>query len=250
MNIMKTFLSALQFLTIIPIKTKLAIDDNNLPNSIIWFPVVGLILGLVLAGVNTVLSLLALEKFFIDVILIILLIILTGGLHLDGLADTFDAFSSRKDRFEILRIMRDSHIGTMGVLGLITIILLKVSLLFSLDIKVMNGALILMCLLSRYALVFSMFLFPYAREEGKAKIFIDGMNLKSFSFSALMTFLGAFIVFGVKGIVVFIILMVFVYLAGRFITGKIGGITGDTLGAVNEFSEVFVLLNIFILMTN
>jgi adenosylcobinamide-GDP ribazoletransferase len=172
---------------------------------------------------------------------------ITGGLHLDGLADTIDALASRKDKAEMLKIMRDSHIGTMGVLSLIIIIILKIAILSSLNPAIKNLSLILMCLLSRYSLVLTMFSFPYAREEGKAKIFIRGMNLKIFTLSSIAAFIFAFIIWRLKGILMLLIITGCTYLIGKIINRKIGGITGDTLGAINELTEVIVLLSMFFL---
>jgi adenosylcobinamide-GDP ribazoletransferase len=244
---MQGFLFALQFLTIIPIKAKKEIDAKRLSLSAAYFPLVGLILGLMLAGVNKLLLFFPVEQFFRSVILVIFLIVLTRGLHLDGLADTSDALLSSRDKQQMLQIMRDSHIGTMGVLSLICIILLKLVLLYSLNSKLINISLILMCLLSRYALVFAMFLFPYIRSEGKAKVFVERMNWKIFSLATTTTLFCAIIVWGLKGLLVFLPVVIFIILIGKLITQKIGGMTGDTLGAINELVETFVLLNIFVL---
>lgn len=246
-NGVKGFLLALQFLTIIPIGTKKAVDKNRLSLCTVYFPIIGLVLGLILAGVNSLLALIPLEEFLTNVILLTLLIILTGGLHLDGLADTFDALSSRKNKSQMLEIMRDSSIGTMGVLSLICTILVKLSLLFPLGPEVKKASLISMCLLGRYALVFSMFIFSYAREEGKAKVFMEGMNLKIFSLATVISLLCSIILLRLAGLIIFIMVVIFTFLMGRFIANKIGGMTGDTLGAINELTEVFVLLNIFVL---
>lgn len=242
-----SFLLALKFLTILPIASKSAADKNQLSQASIYFPLVGLLLGLALAAANNLLSLLTLGPFSRNVILIILLIILTGALHLDGLADTFDALLSRKSRPEMLRIMRDAHIGTMGLLSLICIILLKVSFLCSLYPKLINRALILMCILSRYSLVLTMFAFPYIREEGKAKVFTQAMNLKIFALATAITLLCAGLFWGLKGLVVFLLAVILTKLLGRFFTQRFGGFSGDTLGAINELTEVFVLITVFIL---
>lgn len=244
---MRKFLLALQFLTIIPVGTKARLDKNKLSSSTAYFPVVGLLLGLILAGVNNLLSLIQLEQFLANVILVILLIILTGGLHLDGLADTFDALLSRKSKSQMLEIMRDSHIGTMGALSLICIILIKLSLFSSLEAAVKNTSLILMGVLSRYSLVFSMFVFSYAREEGKARVFMEGMNPRIFFSATLISLICSILLMKWAGLAVFIMAVTFTFLVGRFIAGKIGGMTGDTLGAINELAEVFVLINILIL---
>jgi len=245
---MKKFLIALQFLTIFPGGDNTAIDKDKLPQGIVYFPLVGLFLGLVLAATNKVLSFISTDELLANVVLVTLLIILTAGLHLDGLADTFDALLSRKKRGEMLQIMRDSHIGTMGVLSLICILLFKVSLLCSLAQQVLNISLVLMCLLSRYSLVLAMFLFPYIREEGKAKVFVEGMNRRRLFLATVISLSCAFIVFGLKGLFTLFAAGLFVLLTGRFIAGKIGGMTGDTLGAINELTETFVLLTVLILI--
>lgn len=244
---MRRLIYAFQFLTILPLGTKSEISKDELAQSAVYFPVVGLVLGLILSLVNTLLLLAPIDEFLVNVILVILLIILTGGLHLDGLADTFDALLSGKDKDQMLNIMRDAHIGTMGVLSLISGVLLKWSLLCSLSLVVKNASLILICLLSRYSLVWTIFLFPYAREQGKAKVFVDGRSNRTFLLASIITLCCAIIAWWWKGLLVFITVIAFTFLLGRFITKKFGGITGDTLGATNELVEIFVLINILIL---
>ena len=244
---MKGFLYALQFLTIFPPAAKSVVDKTKLSRSTVYFPLIGLFLGLILAATNKLLSLIPLEEFLANVILVTLLIILTGALHLDGLADTFDALFSRKSKAEMLKIMRDSHIGTMGGLSLICIILLKLSLLGSLSAEVMNTSLISMCLLGRYSLVLAMFLFPYAREEGKAKVFIEAMNLKVFSLASAISLFCVLGLLRLRGLIIFMAVALFTIFMGKFMVRKIGGMTGDSLCAINELTEVFVLFNILIL---
>ena len=243
---MKDFLIALQFLTIIPLKIN-HIDEKKISNSMIYFPVVGLLLGLVLAGVNNLLYNLNFQQLSVNIILVISLIFLTGGLHLDGLADTADAFLSRRNKEEMLKIMHDSHIGVMGVLSLVSIVLLKIALLASLNMHLKTTSLLLMCILSRWALVLSIALFPYARQEGKAKVFIQGINLKIFILSTVITMICAIAAWRIKGLLILLIAIVCVYITGKFINKKIGGITGDTLGAINELAEVIVLFGVCIL---
>ena len=243
---MKNFFLALQFLTIIPIKIK-HVDEGRISKSVVYFPLVGLLLGLILTGFNNFLLFLNLEQFFINIILVVLLIVFTGGVHLDGLADTFDAFLSRKNKEEMLRIMRDSSIGVMGVLSLISIILLKIAFLSSISVSLKISALLLMCILSRWALVLSMFLFPYARQEGKAKILIQGTTLKVFSFSTAIVLLCVITIWKFQGLLVMLIATALAYTIGRFINNRIGGITGDTLGATNELVEIITLFSICVL---
>ena len=242
---MKSLWLAIQFLTTIPINIKYK-DEKELPHALIFFPFVGLLLGLILAGINHVLFILNFNDFISNVVLVISLILLTGGIHLDGLADTFDALASRKNKEEMLEIMRDSHIGVMGVLSIVSILLLKISVLSSLSPSLKIISLILMCVLSRWALVLAMFLFPYARPEGKAKIFMQGINFKIFSYATTMALCCVIIIGQLKGLCVSGIIVVGVYGIGKLISKKINGITGDTLGAINELTEVLVLLSLYI----
>lgn len=240
---MKSLLSALQFLTIIPVRLN-SINNKHISASLLYFPLIGLFLGLVLTGINNLLCIFGFPKLSVDIILVVLLVVLTGGIHLDGLADCGDAFLSRKGREDMLKIMRDSHIGVMGALSIISIILLKISFLYSINMSVKPIALILMCVLSRWSLVMAIFLFPYARLEGKAKVFTQGVNGKIFTVATIITLVCAGAVWGARGLLILLIIAGCTYLIGKFITRKIAGITGDTLGALDEIVEVITLLSI------
>lgn len=243
------FLSAMQFLTTIPIPViNKQINEKRLSNAVVYFPLVGLLLGLILAGTNNLLSFLGFQESVTNIILVISLIILTGALHLDGLSDTFDALLSGKDKEEMLKIMRDPHIGVMGVISIISILLLKISFLSSINPQFKNTALVLTCLLSRWGLIMPMVLFPYARKEGKTKVFIQNISLNKFFASTIIALCGVIIIWQIKGILVLIITAICVYIINCFLNKKLGGITGDTLGAVNEITEILVLLCILILL--
>jgi len=243
---MKSFLLALQFLTIAPIRIK-KIRDEHMGWAIVYFPVIGLLLGLVLCGVNYLLISAQFDPLAVNIILVVLLIAITGALHLDGLSDAFDGLFSGKKGQEILNIMRDPHVGSMGVLAVISILLLKISFLSAVRPETKNLALLLMCVLSRWSMALSLFSFPYAREDGKAKIFVVGMNKKIFVAATLMAIGVTFIISRTIGPIAFALTAVFAYLADLWVKKKIGGITGDTIGAVSEVSEIVVLFVIIVL---
>lgn len=240
---MNAFLLAVQFLTILPLKIK-EVSEKNMADSMIYFPVVGLLLGLMLSVLNKFLLVLSFSSLALNTILVVALIIITGGMHLDGVSDTADAFLSRKPKEEMLAIMRDSHIGVMGVLILISIILLKIGLLSFLSTPLKTTGLFLACVLSRWSCVLSMFLFPYARQDGKAKVFIQTMNSKIFGLSTITAVICALAIWRIKGLVVLLIIGGCTYLSGKLVNRKIGGITGDTLGATIELTEVITLFSI------
>ncbi|MDD5429069.1 MAG: adenosylcobinamide-GDP ribazoletransferase [Candidatus Omnitrophica bacterium] len=243
---MKNFLTALQFLTIAPVRLK-NVSDGDLGRCVAYFPVVGLVLGLVLAGTAELLSRGGLEPLVSSIIITVILIILTGGMHLDGLSDASDALFSGKGRDEMLRIMRDPHVGAMGVLAIIAVLFLKIAFLSAISIETMPGALIVMCVLSRWSMAISVCSFPYARQEGKAKAFISGGSIKIFIAATLLTAVIVFLISKKAGVVLFAAAAAFAYLLNLAINKKIGGITGDTIGAVNEMSEVFVLFCVAVL---
>jgi len=246
---MKSILLALQFLSIIPVKFS-RVSEKEIANAMIYFPLAGLLLGLILTGENYFLLFLNFPQLTISIILVVSLVALTGGMHLDGLSDTADAFLSGRPKEEILKIMRDPHLGVMGILGLISVILLKIGLLYSVAGSIKTSALLLMCVLSRWSAVFAMFLFPYARNEGKAKAFIQGMNLKIFILSTIIALVCAFMIWQLKGLFIITIVATSAYITGKFINNKIGGITGDTLGAINELTEVIILFSICVIERN
>ncbi len=242
---MISFLLAMQFLTILPLKIK-EFSEQRIAWALAYFPIAGLLLGLMLVWLNTLLFVLGIPPLVVNIILVVVLIILTGGMHLDGLSDTADAFLSGKGKEEMLEIMRDPHIGVMGVLSLISIVLLKIGLLSSVSAAAKPAALILMCILSRWSVVMAMYLFPYARQEGKAKLFIQGMNLKIFVASLIAALIFSSAAWGLKGLLALAIIAACAYLFGKIVTRKIGGITGDTLGATIELTEIVTLLTVCI----
>lgn len=243
---MRTFLSAVQFLTIIPIGIYSKEQKKHLSASTVYFPLVGLGLGVILVGLNALMLPLGLPSLVRAVFLVVSLTVLTGGLHLDGLADTFDGFLSRKSAAEMLKIMRDPHVGVMGVLSVISIILVKISILASLQANGLNRALILMCVLSRFSLTELIFLFPYVRTAGKGRVFFSDKNRTLFAVSAGVSLLCALVFWQLKGVLLFFLAAVFVYCAGKYCVSRLGGMTGDTLGAVSEVVEGLVLLVILI----
>lgn len=211
----------------------------------VFFPLVGLFLGVILALSSNLLANI-LPNLLISIVIILLLAVLTGGLHLDGLADTIDAFYAGRDKDEILEIMRDSHIGTMGVIGLIGLLLLKIGFLEAISFKFIP--LLIMPVLSRWSMALAIFLFNYVREEGKAKHFFLTMNWKKFLLVTLITLIITYFTFGFNRIsltLIFIVISSTVIFC-QWVKGKINGITGDTLGAINEINELLILVVIYI----
>lgn len=245
---MRSFLIALQFLTSIPVRLKAGTTDKELAKSMAYFPLVGLLIGITLAFAYGIFNLIFSHPINCALILI-LNVILTGGLHIDGFIDTFDGIASRSDRKKTLEIMREGRPGAIGIAAAILLFLLKYSLLTSLPKGTIEAALIAMTTLSRWSLVISSGLYPYAREgEGLGGKFIKGLSVKEgFTSTVIALLVGAFI-FKLKFLVLIPAIAVLFIGFNTYFYKKLGGITGDTLGALNEIVEVLTLALAIILI--
>jgi len=242
----KSLLLAVQFLTLIPLHFK-KVETRELHRALVFFPFVGLLLALCLIGINQLFLFLDFPQISINIILVVSLIMLTGGMHLDGLSDTADAFFSHQSKEEMLEIMHDSHVGVMGVLAIASVILGKIALLYAIGSGFKALSIFMSCIISRWALVLIMFSFPYARKEGRAKIFTEGANRQRFILVTLITMIAVVLAWQIKGVIVLSVAAGFVYLIGLGTKKKISGFTGDTLGATLELSEIVILLTVSIL---
>lgn len=244
---MKPILTALQFLTILPLRTASAPSERDFAGAISAFPLAGLFIGGALVLVNTALSPLF-GALAVNAITVLALTVFTGGLHLDGLADTVDGMCGGKDRERVLEIMRDSRIGAMGTLSMVFSVLMKIMLLNEIPGRPMAAALLLMPVCSRWSMVPAMYLFKYARTEGKAGIFFRNTGIKQVLISAVLAAAPAIWLLKSRGMILMAVTVAAALLAGRFISSRIGGLTGDGLGAVNEIGEMAFLATYAILL--
>ena len=246
---MKGFVTALQFLTIIRVSKNHAMSEEQLGHSMAWFPVIGLVIGLILAGVRS-LSILILPSSLADVLVIVTLVVVAGALHLDGFADTVDGLAGGKDREKILAIMRDSRIGSFAVTGLALLLLLKVFALMGVPAEVKNRTLIIMPVLGRWSTVQLASFFNYARSgQGTAQTFIRYAGKGEYLISTVVTALIVIALFRVQGVVIVLAAVLFTFLFGLYFRRRIGGVTGDIMGASCELNEVLCLLLICGLFT-
>lgn len=238
---MKQFFTALGFLTILPHPKNTDPEGNDLGRSMAFFPLVGLLLGLTLVIINS-LFLPYLPDRLVNMLILATLIIVTGGLHMDGFMDTLDGIGGGNDRQRILAIMRDSRVGAFGVLGVIILLLIKWEALNSIGYETKGAALLLMPVISRGGQVLLTHLSPYARAEGVGRPFADGLDGKSFTVAVAITVILSLVSGGLAGILIAAIAGLFTLWWSRFFIKKIGGITGDIIGALNELLEMIVLL--------
>lgn len=237
------FVAAIRFLTLFPIPGKLGHASSELAGSIPFFPVVGLGLGCIAAALAWLLWLL-LPPQVAAVLLTLILLGFSGGLHLDGLADTADGFFSARPRERILEIMRDSRIGAMGVIALVLALLLKVTALSSLSQTDALRAALLMPIAGRCGIVVLMALLPYARPEGGlGTLFYTRRSRQAGGWALLFFSFFAYILTGGDCWLPIALFLIGIGLFALLCKRVIGGATGDTLGAVCELSEVGMALS-------
>lgn len=241
---MRRILVALGFLTIIPVKVDGLIGDEH-GRSMVYFPLIGLFIGAILIIIDRGTGLL--PSLLNNLLILTLLVILTGALHLDGLADTLDGFYAGRTKEEILAIMRDSRTGVMGATGIVLVLLAKWASLYEMPLAIKDRALLLAPMLARWSMVLAAFIAPYAREgEGLGRPFAGKISLPTFLASGLSALVASVVIGGIKGIFLLLLAGLLVIGVVEIMKRRIGGMTGDTLGAVCEVVEVVVLVTLTI----
>ena len=203
---MRDFITCLEFLTRIRFSHRTDWRDEDFSRSVPYFPLVGLVIGAFLGAVNYVLVMVAAPDFMRAALLILAEIIITGGLMYDGFMDTSDGVFSARSRERMLEIMKDSHVGSNAVLAVIVLILLKVSAYLAIYPQLLTPALIAMSVATRTFMVIFIVNFPYARKTGIGHMFT----------------------------------------IAKFLQSQLGGLTGDTYGALTECGNVLYLLTLII----
>lgn len=236
------FLQALSFLTVCPLRSNVAWTPEALGHSMVYYPLVGLCLGLVLWGLAWALGLLF-PPTVACALLLVVLVLLTGGLHIDGLADLIDGISGSYTREDALRIFKDPHVGSMAVAGISLLLLLKYASLHALTPATLGPTLVLMTTLSRYAMVQLACFSRYARVTGGlGEPFVRGVRQQHF-LGALGLALGSVLLIGGwRGLGLGLVVGLATLGMQRYTHHRLGGITGDVLGATNELSETLVLV--------
>ena len=240
---MNSFLVGLQFLTRIHIVRQTTWTAEDFGRSTRFFPLVGLVLGVcyaLAAGllVYTV-GFLGLQTLT-AALLLILPLVLTGGLHADGFMDTADGVFSGRERERKLEIMKDSRVGSFGVVSFVLLMFLQFSLLLDMHPFLLMPALFVMPIIGRFAMVIAVACFPYARADGMGKTFADMADRKTIVIAALTTAL-LVLPCGALASAALVLGTVFALLVCRWLTSVLGGVTGDVYGAVTVLTETLVL---------
>lgn len=235
---MSSFFAALQFLTIFPWPRRTDPSSDDIGPSAVFFPVIGFLLGAILALTNFLLEPFA-NSGLSSVALVTLLALLTRGLHLDGLGDTFDGLGAGGDRERILQVMDDSHTGAFGLIAIVLLLFFKIHSIESIETERWR-ALLAAPMLGRWAMV----LLGYDSEAAKPGLGSNLINhLESkhiFLATSITLILTAAILHGI-GIAMMIWIAIFALASKQYFHRRLGGVTGDTFGAVGELSEASVL---------
>ena len=242
------FLSALKFLTVIPAPGG-DLGPEELGRSSGYFPVVGIIIGLILAGVNWLLGM-VLPTTLVNVLLIVSLVVLTGALHLDGFIDSCDGIAGHKTAQERWQVMHDSRVGAFGIVGAISLLLVKYISLSSVPGYLLMAALILMPVVGRWAMVYAVFAYPYARPSGLGKGFKQGVGWLPVIQATVVAGVVAVVLFRVAGLVIMLGIWTVTALVAIYLKRKFAGLTGDSYGAINEVAEVCCLIFILLMADN
>ena len=243
-NFFEQFIILIQFMTRIPIPLKISYSEKKLGKSIKFFPLVGLIIGLILYFTNFLITVYLKNIFYNKTItaifLIILEILIVGIIHIDGLADTFDGLFSYAKKEKMLEIMKDSRIGTNGTVVLILYFITK-TVLISEIITINPKYLIIFPIIARLSTPVNAGFSNYARKSGMSNAIISENGIFEAIFSLALSIILVFYIIGIKGIVAISIAFIFIIIFMLNVRKKIDGITGDTMGACLELTSILVL---------
>jgi adenosylcobinamide-GDP ribazoletransferase len=235
-------LLAISFLTAIPVRTE-APQPGDMGRAAIWFPLVGLAIGGLLALANYVLTFFF-QPFIVSALVIALWVALTGGLHLDGLADCCDGLFAPVSVERRLEIMRDPRLGSFGVIGLTLFIILKVMALTfaSLDTPFATIPILLFAPALARWLILTVAMQPSARPGGMGADFAQGLKGDVFAFAAIVPLTLLIVYFSPRLLVAAAVAHLVTVGIIALARSRIGGVTGDVFGLVVEVAELAVLL--------
>ncbi len=248
---MKPFLIGLQFLTRISLVRQEVWTERDFGASVRYFPLIGAVLGICYWAAAAFFFLflplqgIEVSRHCAAAILILLMIVLTGGLFCDGFMDTMDGIFSGRSRERMLEIMKDSRVGANGVMTFGILLLTEWSVLLDLRQDLIPMAVFIMPVISRLMVVMAITCFPYARPQGMGKAFATYAGKHAFGF-ALITTLVLILPWGLPAIGALLTGGVFAFCFNRYVTGVLGGVTGDTYGAVAVLTELVVLITVLV----
>ncbi|MFS1511615.1 adenosylcobinamide-GDP ribazoletransferase [Chengkuizengella sp. SCS-71B] len=257
----QAFICALQFLTRFPIPINVPYERNIIQKSVVFYPFAGFIIGLLLWFISYVVPS-VLPSAPSAVLICIIWLVSSGGLHMDGLMDTADGILSYRSKNKMLEIMKDSRVGAMGVIVCVCYLIFKMTLLFSLLENEQHTSILSYILFipiwSRLMMVLAAKWYPYARQE---KGFGTDVSRIPFVY-AVLSMINALVISLIMynflpihdswtEVLILIIVLILIstitmWVISHALYQKLGGLTGDTYGAINELVEVVLLMSLVI----
>ncbi len=253
LTVFKRFARAISYVTILPGLPVGPDEDENeaLSGLSKYLPMVGLLIGLILAGIDYLLSLIHANGLIAAAILTVSWLVITGALHMDGLMDTADGIFSHRSHERMLEIMMDSRVGNFGALAGVCLLLLKFVGLCSFSCMPLYAVLVLTPALGRLCEVYAIGCFPYLRETGRGKVWHHSTKCPGDLVLAALLPAVAVVAFSLMGYWIAPLLSLVACLCGlivsHWISLRLGGHTGDTYGAVVEVVETFSILIVALL---
>jgi len=241
------FLTALQFLTRLPISGWVRYNPEHLNQSTKYFPLVGLVVAAIGTTFYLVSTILFSEHLSV-LIAILATVLVTGAFHEDGLADSCDGFGGSYDREKIMTIIKDSRLGTFGALGLWFLMTFK--FLTLVELSAINNLMFMKAfaaghVLSRYSSLVLILRYPYVSQSSKnSKPIAESLSQRNFLFASTVALVMAFLLLQEMLLLPLSLAAVVTWRAGRYFSKRIGGITGDTLGAANQLVELSIYLGV------
>jgi len=238
---MRGLATAIGFLTAVPIGARRDLREGDFGRASVWFPAVGLLVGLLLAAVDWC-GRAVWDPTVAAALVIGAAVVLTGGLHIDGLMDTADAFFSRAGRERMLEIMRDPRSGALGVAAGACILLTKFAAYAHLGGGEHWRVIAAAPALGRLAMVIAVGAFPYVRESGTGARIAAEVGKRHVIGALVLGGAIAMVLLSVGGLLVFAMALALAVAGGGYARRRLGGLTGDVYGAINEVVEIAVLL--------
>ena len=246
---MSSFIAAVRFLTVVPIGGRAADDPRAVATSPAFFPLVGLAIGLSLAGLDLGLTQ-VLPGGISAAIVVAAMIAVTGALHLDGLADATDGLFGGKTAERRREIMKDPAIGVFGASAVGAVLLIKWTAISELDSWERFAALAIAPMLGRAAALLLVRAFPYADSAGLGSLY-ERPGVAALWLPFVFAIAVSAIVFGAWAAVIVVPVAIATYLFGKFAASRLSGkLTGDIYGASSEIGEVVTLIIIVGLFQN
>jgi adenosylcobinamide-GDP ribazoletransferase len=244
----KNFINAVEFLTIFTVSRKHDVTEGDLAKSMVYFPLVGFLIGVILNYSDKALAW-TVPPTIANALLLIMLVLITRALHIDGLADTLDGIMGGHDRMSRLEIMKDSRLGTAGALGIVLLLLVKYLCFNNLFDNDKASALLTAPMLGRWSQILMVFRANYGREQGMGSPFVGHLRGSGMIATSAVALGLAIFVSGIWAAILIASVALFTLVCRWYLVRKLGGVTGDAIGAVSELNEALTLL-LFVILSS